>query len=80
MPFTAWKHEERQTQRQTNVFNKTSGGCVIAVRDNSFIDSKQHFLEPTYLVTILKALMPVLEGAIQELCSFDATFFCSLGI
>jgi hypothetical protein len=42
MLFTAWKHEERkkQTQKQTNVFTKISGGCVIAVRDNSFIDSK----------------------------------------
>ena len=31
---------EKQTQRQKNVFNMTSGGFVIAVRNNSFIDSK----------------------------------------
>ena len=30
--------KKKQTQRQTIVFTKTSGGCVIAVRSNSFID------------------------------------------
>ena len=34
-----------------------SGGFVIVVRNNSFIDSKQHFFEPKYQVTILKALI-----------------------
>ena len=59
MPLTAWKDEERNShKKQMNIFTKTSGGCVIAVRDNAFIDSKQNSLEPTYLVvTILKALM-----------------------
>ena len=38
---------KKQTQRQKNVFTMTSGGFVIAVRNNSFIDSKQHSLEPT---------------------------------
>ena len=33
----------------------TSGGFVIVVKNNSFIDSKQHFFK-AYLVTILKAL------------------------
>ena len=48
MPSTAWKHEkEKQTQRQTNVFNKTSEGFMIAVRNNSFIESKLLSLEPT---------------------------------
>ena len=46
MPFTAGKHDTK-TQTETNVFNKTLGGCVIAVRNNSFIDSKYHSLEPT---------------------------------
>ena len=32
---------KKQTQRQKNVFTMTSvGGFVIAVRNNSFIDSK----------------------------------------
>ena len=31
---------KKQTQRHKNVFTKTSGGFVIAVRYNSFIDSK----------------------------------------
>ena len=37
----------KQKQKQTNVFIKTSGGCVITVRNDSFIDSKEHSLEPT---------------------------------
>ena len=41
MHFTAWKDEERNShKKQMNVFTKTSGGWVIAVRDNAFIDSK----------------------------------------
>ena len=42
----------------------TSGGFVIAVRNNSFIDSKYHSLEPTYIVTILKALAYVMGSTI----------------
>ena len=38
---------KKQTQRQKNVFTMTSGGFVIAVRNNSLNDSKYHFLEPT---------------------------------
>ena len=38
---------KKQTQRQKNVFTITVGGFVIAVINNSFIDSKQHSLEPT---------------------------------
>ena len=40
MSFTARKHKERNRKRQENVFTETSGGFVIAVRYNSFIDSK----------------------------------------
>ena len=42
MPFTAWKHKERNRHRdrKTYVFAMTSGDFVIAVRNNSFIDSK----------------------------------------
>ena len=40
---------------QTNLFTMTSGGFVIEVKYNSFIDSKQQFFK-AYLVTILKAL------------------------
>ena len=58
LPFTAWKEEERNRHRdKKNLFTMTSGGFMIVVRNNSFIDSKQHSLEPTYLVTILKALV-----------------------
>ena len=31
---------KKQTQRQKNLFAMTSGGFVIVVRNNSFIDSK----------------------------------------
>ena len=41
------KQKQKQKQKQTNVFIKTSGGCVITVRNDSFIDSKEHSLEPT---------------------------------
>jgi hypothetical protein len=49
MPFTAWKHKERnrKTQRQKNLFTMTSGGFMIAVRNTSLNDSKYNFLEPT---------------------------------
>ena len=41
MPFAAWKQKERNRHRhRDNVFTMTSGGFVIAVRNNSFIDSK----------------------------------------
>ena len=36
----------------------TFGGFVIVVRNKSFIDSKQYSLEPTYLLTALKTLVP----------------------
>ena len=32
--------KNKQTQRQKNVFNKTSRGCMIALRNNCYIDSK----------------------------------------
>ena len=35
---------KKQTQRQKNVFIMTSVGFVIAVRNNSLIDSKWHSL------------------------------------
>ena len=38
---------QRKKQTQNNVFTMTSGGFVIAVSKNSFIDSKYHYLEPT---------------------------------
>ena len=49
MPFTVWKQEERNRHRdrQKNLFTMTSGGFMIIVRNNSFIDSKEHSLEPT---------------------------------
>ena len=31
---------KKQTQRKKNLFTMTSGGFVIVVRNNSFIDSK----------------------------------------
>ena len=31
---------KKQKQRQKNLFTMTSGGFVIVVRNNSFIDSK----------------------------------------
>ena len=39
-PLLHGNMKEEQTQKQTNVFTKTSGGCMIAVRDSSFIYSK----------------------------------------
>ena len=42
MAFTAWKHEKEtsQRQKQKHEFTMTSGGFVIVVRNNYFIDSK----------------------------------------
>ena len=34
MPFNAWKPEERNRDRQKNLFTMTSGGFVIVVRNN----------------------------------------------
>ena len=45
----------RKKQTQKNLFTMISGGFVIEVKYNSFIDSKQHFFK-AYLVTILKVL------------------------
>jgi hypothetical protein len=59
---------QRKKQRQKNVFTMTSGGFVIAVRNNSLDDNKYHSLEPTYLVTILKTLMPTYMPS--KLCTF----------
>ena len=40
--------QRKQTETETeNVFTLTSGGFKIAVRNNSFTDSKEHSLEPT---------------------------------
>ena len=38
---------KKQRQRQKNGFTMTSGGFMIAVKNNPFIDSKFHCLEPT---------------------------------
>ena len=41
MPFAAWKQKERNRDRKMYLLiTMTSGGLVIAVRKNSFIDSK----------------------------------------
>ena len=42
MLFTAWKQEERNRHRdrdKKNFFTMTSGGFMIVVRNNTFIDS-----------------------------------------
>ena len=44
MPFTAWKHEERNRQKTQMHLQKPPG---VVVRDISFIDSKKHSLEST---------------------------------
>jgi hypothetical protein len=47
MPFTAWKHKERN--RKIYLLNRTLAGLVtIVVRSNSFIDSEYHSLKSTY--------------------------------
>ena len=40
------RFEPQQTQRK-NIFTMTSGDFVIVVRNDSFIDSKKHSIEPT---------------------------------
>ena len=37
---TKWKQEQKTRQREKNLFTMTSGGFVIVVRNNSFIDAK----------------------------------------
>ena len=44
------RKKQAQRERQKNLFTMTSEGFVIVVRNNSFIDSKQHSLEPTLVV------------------------------
>jgi hypothetical protein len=39
---------ETRRKKQTNLFAMTSEGFLIVVCNNSFIDSKKHFLDPTY--------------------------------
>ena len=46
---------KKQIETSKNVFTMTSGGFVIAVGNNAFINSKKEFFRPS-LVTILKAL------------------------
>ena len=47
MPFTAWKHTERNRQRDRKKYVMISRGFVIpAVQNNSLNDSTQHSLEP----------------------------------
>ena len=53
LPFTAWKQEERNRHRDRD--KKTSGGFMIVLRSNSFIDSK-------YRITILKTLGKLSQG------------------
>ena len=48
MPFTAWKHTERNRQKDRKKYVMISGGFVIpAVQNNSLNDSTQQSLEPT---------------------------------
>ena len=52
VPFTAWKDEERNRQRNRQMyllnFRRLRESCRIPVTNNSFNDSKQHSLEPTH--------------------------------
>ena len=50
MPFNAWKHTERNRQRDRKKYAMISWGFVIpAVQNNSLNDSTYHSLEPTLL-------------------------------
>ena len=40
MPFTAWKREKKQTQKQKNLFSMNSEGFGIEVTNNSLNESK----------------------------------------
>ena len=52
MPCTAWKHTERNRQRDRKKYVMISGGFVIpAVQNNSLNDSRQHSLEPTQILS-----------------------------
>jgi hypothetical protein len=53
MPFTAWKHTERNRQRDTKKYVMISGGFVIpAVQNNSLNDSMYIAFFRAYLNTI----------------------------
>ena len=41
------RKKQKQQQQQKNLFTMTSGGFVIAVRNNPINDSKKHSLEST---------------------------------
>ena len=60
MPFTAWKHKERnrnENKKQTNVFIKTSGGYMITLGNNF----------RAYLLSILKTLVHILSVILEEI-------------
>ena len=51
MPFNAWKHTERNRQKDRKKYVIISGGFVIpAVQNNSLNGSTQHSLEPTQIL------------------------------
>ena len=48
MPYTVWKHTERNRQTDREKYAMISGGFVTpAVQNNSLNDGKWHSLEPT---------------------------------
>ena len=46
------EQRQKQTERKKNVFNMTSGGFVIAVKDNSSNGSNRHSLETLVWMTL----------------------------
>ena len=44
MPFTAWKHTERNRQRDRKKYVMISGGCVIPAVQNNSLNNRT---EPT---------------------------------
>ena len=51
MPFTAWKHTERNRQSDRKKYVMISGGLLIpTVKNNSLNDSTYNSLEPTKIL------------------------------
>ena len=52
MPFTAWKHTERNRQRDRKKYVMIT--MIPEVQNNSLNDSTLHSLEPTYSLDSIK--------------------------
>jgi hypothetical protein len=65
MPFTEWKHGERNRHRDRQMyiqnFRRLRDSFKIPVTNNSFNDSKLHSLEPIYFKDLTSNYMNIIH-------------------